>query len=388
MVALFDMVHAKWTALSSMLTPPVRRSLAMTAVWLVIINLFALLAFNRLNLAPDTAFDWIPEIIGDMPAQSWNLIDLHNRWDSYWYLDIAQNGYYTRGETISNVVFFPLYPLLIRLAGPLAGGNLVLAGWILSCLFLLLTVVMLTRLCQEFHPDIDPNLPVAFLLIHPTAFFLNAVYSESLFLFLSLSMVFWARRGNFWVASAWAALASATRVAGVFLFVVLFIEFVQTNGWRSLLTRRVLPLAIAPLGALAFCLHHWIVFDDFFLYLKVQTYFGRDFVMDFNDLIAHNNVELANTAVDLFYTAVAILIGCIALWRLRLSYGAYMLVSLAIALGTGSTLAISRYSMVLFPIYFIGASIRSPVIRGAWFLTSTLLLALDTIRFMNHYWTS
>jgi hypothetical protein len=43
---------------------------------------------------------------------------------------------------------------------------------------------------------------------------------------------------------------------------------------------------------------------------------------------------------------------------------------------------------VLFPIYFIGAGIRSPVGRGAWFFSSTLLLALDTIRFMNHYWTS
>ncbi|MCK7513280.1 MAG: hypothetical protein MZV70_60785 [Desulfobacterales bacterium] len=39
--------------------PPIRRSLAMVAVWLVIVNLFALLAFNRLNLAPDTAFEWM-----------------------------------------------------------------------------------------------------------------------------------------------------------------------------------------------------------------------------------------------------------------------------------------------------------------------------------------
>ena len=321
--------------------------------------------------------------------QNWDLIELHNRWDSYWYLDIAQNGYYLRGEKdISDVVFFPLYPLLVRLAGPVAGGDLVLAGWMLSSLFLVLAVVMLTRLSQEFHPDIDPTLPAAFLLAYPAAFFLNAVYSESLFLFLSLATVFWALRRNFMIASVWAALASATRVAGVFLFVVLFIEFVQANGWRALLTRRVWPLALAPLGALAFCTYHWIAFGDFFLYLKVQSFFGRDFEMEAGDFLVRNNPDLANTVLDLAYTAVAILLGVIALRRLRLSYGVYMLVSLAIALSSGSVLGIARYSMVLFPIYFIAAGIRSPVGRGAWLLGSTLLLALDIIRFVNHYWTS
>jgi hypothetical protein len=389
MAVLFDMVHAKWTAVSSVLTPPIRRSLAMAAVWLVIVNLFALLAFNRLNLAPDTAFEWMSPATVAPVQQSWNLIELHNRWDSYWYLDIAKNGYYLRGEKdISDVVFFPLYPLLVRLAGPVAGGDLVLAGWMLSSLFLVLAVVMLTRLSQEFHPDVDPTLPAAFLLTYPAAFFLNAVYSESLFLFLSLATVFWSLRRHFMIASLWAALASATRVAGVFLFVVLFIEFVQAHGWRALLTRRVWPLALAPLGALAFCLYHWIVFGDFFLYLKVQRLFGRDFEMEVSDFWVRNNPDLANTVLDLAYTAAAILLGVVALRRFRLSYGVYMLVSLGIALSSGSVLGVARYSMVLFPIYFIAAGMRSPVGRGAWLLGSTLLLALDIIRFVNHYWTS
>jgi len=384
MAALFDMVRVK-----SLLTPPIRRSLAMVAVWLVIVNLFALLAFNRLNLAPDTAFDWMSPSTVAPVQQSWNPIELHNRWDSYWYLDIARNGYYLRGEKdISNVVFFPLYPLLMRLVGPVAGGNLVLAGWMLSSLFLALAVVMLTRLSQEFHPDIDPNLPAAFLLAYPTAFFLNAVYSESLFLFLSLATMFWALRRNFMVASLWTALASATRVSGVFLFVVLFTEFVQANGWRALLTRRAWPLALAPLGAFAFCLYHWITFGDFFLYLKVEGLFGRDFEMQASDFMARNDPELANTVLDLAYAAVGILLGFIALRRFRPSYGVYMLVSLAIALSSGTVLGIARYIMVLFPIYFIAAGTRSPVGRGAWFFGSILFLALDIIRFVNHYWTS
>jgi hypothetical protein len=369
------------------LDAPARRGLAMVAAWLVIVNIFALLAFNRLNLAPDTSMEWMsPQTVA--PVQpNWNVIDLHNRWDSYWYLDIAKNGYYLRGEKDqANVVFFPLYPMLVRVAAPLAGGNLVLAGWMVSIVFLALAVLTLDRLTREFHPDIDPMRPAVFLLAYPAAFFLNAVYSESLFLFLSLAMVFWARRGNFWLAAVFAGLASATRVAGVFLFVLLLVEFVQTHGWRALFTRRVWPLALAPVGILAFFLYHWIAFGDFLLYLRVQCAYGRDFAMEEADFAIRNGPDLVVTVLDWFFIAAVILMGLFALIRLRVSYGVYMLVSLGIALGSGSFLGAARYSMVLFPIHLIGAGIGSAVGRSAWLFGSVLLLALNIICFVNHYW--
>lgn len=378
---------AKLQKLSAWLSPPMRRTLAMAAAWLVIVNLFALIAFNRLNLAPDTAFEWMSAATVRPVQQSWNIIDLHNRWDAYWYLSIARDGYHLRGQhDISNVVFFPLYPLLVRFLGPLAGGDLVLAGWIVSNVFLMLAVGVLTRLTAEFHPELDPVLPAAFLLVYPAAFFLNAVYSESLFLFLSLSMIFLALRRNFLLASICAAFASGTRIAGVFLCVPLAVEFLQANGWRALWTRRVWPLALAPAGALAFFTYHWAAFGDFFLYLRVQGFYGRDFAFEATDFAIRSNPDLVNTLYDLTFTAATIVMGVIALIRFRPSYGLYILVSLAVALASGSNLGVARYSMVLFPIYFIVAGIRSSVGRSAWLFGSTLLLALNIICFVNHYW--
>src|SRR3989339_937535 len=117
--------------------PAVRRSAAMVVIWLLIVNGFALVPFNRLNLPPDTAFRCIARAGITPPAQSWEIVDIHNRWDSYWYLDIVKEGYYLRGEKgIANVVFFPLYPFLIRVTAPLANGNPVLSGWMVSCFFL------------------------------------------------------------------------------------------------------------------------------------------------------------------------------------------------------------------------------------------------------------
>lgn len=366
---------------------PLRSCLAVVAAWLVLINVFALLAFNRLNLAPDTSMEWMSPGGVRPVSPDWNVIEVHNRWDSYWYLEIARDGYSLRGEKDqSNVVFFPLYPLLVRAAGSATGGDLVLAGWIVSSLFLALAVCMLVRLTQEFHPSIEPLRPAVFLLVYPAAFFLNAVYSESLFLFLSLAMVFWARRGNFWLAAVFAGLASATRISGVFLLVLLLVEFIQAHGWRGLFTRRVWALALAPTGVLAFFLYHWVAFGDFFLYLKVQSAYGRDFAMEASDFDFRNGPDLVVTVLDWFFVAVAFLMGIVASLRLRISYGVYMLVSLGVALSSGSFLGAARYSMVLFPIHLIGAGIRSDVGRGAWLLGSTLLLALNIICFVNHYW--
>ena len=363
------------------------RGAGMVVIWLLIVNCFALVAFNRLNLAPDNAFEWMANGVIKQPAHNWRIVDIHNRWDSYWYLDIAEKGYYLRGEKdIANVVFFPLYPLLIQTVAPLAGGNLVLSGWIVSSLFLVLAAAMLVRLTQRFHPKIDPVLPVMFLLVYPTAFILNAVYSESLFLFLSLAMVYYAREQKFLIASIFAGFASATRIAGLFLCVLLLVEFIQSQGFKSLFSRRVWPLVLAPSGAFGFFLYHWIAFGDFFLYLKIQSNWGRDFEVTATDYVMRNSPYMINMVNDLFFTAMVIAIGILAMKRLRISYGIYMLVSMAIALSTGTFLAVARYSMTLFPIYLMAASIPSVTGRGAWILTSALLLALNIISFLNHYW--
>jgi hypothetical protein len=176
-------------------------------------------------------------------------------------------------------------------------------------------------------------------------------------------------------------------VAGVFLFVVLVVEFVQAYGWRSLFSVRAWPLALAPIGITGFFIHHWIEFGDFFLYLQVQKTFGRDFKSDLAEyLVVRNHPDLVHTLLDLSFTLLAIVFALVALKRFRLSYGLYMLVSLAVALSTGTALGIARYAMVMFPIYLIAAGTRSAIARNAWMFASILLLALNITRFVHHYW--
>ncbi len=70
-------------------------------IWIVIVNIFALLALNRFNLKADTAYSWIPQTYYQEQGLSFNVI--HAQWDSFWILDIVREGYYLReSESIAN----------------------------------------------------------------------------------------------------------------------------------------------------------------------------------------------------------------------------------------------------------------------------------------------
>ena len=55
-------------------------------------------------------------------------------WDTRHYVGIAQEGYTAVGDERLRLVFFPLYPLLMRLLSPLTGGDVFYAGLLVSLL--------------------------------------------------------------------------------------------------------------------------------------------------------------------------------------------------------------------------------------------------------------
>ena len=166
-------------------------------------------------------------------------IDLWARWDSTWYLTIAQNGYHGAAETLA---FWPLYPALVALVGAALGGHHLVAGVLISLVALLGALILLERLGSLVVGVPSGRRAVLYLSLFPTAFFLGAVYSESLYLLLAVGAFLLAERGRFLPAGVVAGLAILTRVAGVALLPALALI-----AWRSGQRRRALiSLAIAP----------------------------------------------------------------------------------------------------------------------------------------------
>ena len=163
------------------------------------------------------------------------------RWDSVWYLAVAHSGY---GADPARAAFFPLYPLLLR-----ALGSDVVAGVLLSIACLAVATLLLHRLTAlELGPEAAAPAVLA-LALFPGSLYCSMVYSEALFLALSLGAVYAARTGRWAWAGALGALGAATRSAGVVLLVPLVLLW-----WaHSRRARDGAWLALVPLGLAAFC---------------------------------------------------------------------------------------------------------------------------------------
>ena len=114
------------------------------------------------------------------------------------------------------------------------------------------------------------------LAFFPTAFFLNAVYTEALFLALSSGAVWAARvRGNLVLAGIFGALATATRNLGVLLLVPLFFEWQRHR--LELGVRRLGVLALVPAGLIAYAAFLWSRFGDPLVFARQQSaYWERE----------------------------------------------------------------------------------------------------------------
>jgi hypothetical protein len=146
------------------------------------------------------------------------------RWDSVWYLAIAADGY---ASEAGRAAFFPLYPLLVRAVGAPAALVVpdravhVVAGVVVSLAALLAGLYLVHRLASLELGEAAAGLATALVAFSPTAFFFSAVYSESLFLALSVGTLYAGRLGRWRWAAVLGALAAATRSTGVLLVVPL-----------------------------------------------------------------------------------------------------------------------------------------------------------------------
>jgi hypothetical protein len=363
-----------------------KQALVLTFAWLIVVNIFALVGHNRFNLNPDTAYTWIQP--GEFPTdQSWDMVSMRERWDAYWYLDIVQHGYYLKTDnTLANVVFFPLYPTLIFLFGIVLFGHFALAGWVVSILSLFLAIRVFYRLVEQFHPDIDPLWPILLLLSFPTAFFFNVIYTEALFLFLTLGVFYHALRGEYGRAGAYALAGALTHSNGLFLALPILWEMWRTRGWRSLLSWRAWPILTAPLGTTLFVLYDAIRFGDPMLFFKIQSSWGRAFSINWEHFSTFSHPSIVNMGMDICF---AIFIIGMTVWVYRtLSplYAIFMSLTIVAALSSGTLMSIGRYSLVMFPVFIALARIRQPLFRPIWLFASTLFLALDILLFINNYW--
>jgi hypothetical protein len=343
------------------------------------------------------------------------------RFDAAWYLAIAHHGYAVGGRA----AFFPLFPGLVRVGGEVVGSPLV-AGILISSACGLGGLYFLHRLVAiDF--GIERARTVVWLAAwFPGALVISAVYSESLFLLVSVGAIYAARLGRWPLAGMLGAAAAATRSGGVIVIVPLLIIYLygprldrSARDLGSGLWPRYRPradilwlLVAVPAGLAAYVLYLGLSTGDPTSVFSAQAAWHRSFVplggLALGLLSAARGlVELvlpglarspaANThgvptqLIDLRDIAMfCFLVGGIWLCveasrRLNPAYVAYAICGLALPLsvpaGGFPLMSLPRFELVIFPLWIalaLWAHERRRVRQVLW-LFGTLLAICSSL---------
>jgi Gpi18-like mannosyltransferase len=319
-------------------------------------------------------------------------LDLFFKWDSLWYIEIVEKGYFYFPGELSSVAFFPLYPILIKIFS-FPFGHSKMVGFILSNLVLFLACFYLYKLTDlEFKNKSMAMKAVLFMLIAPISFYFSIIYTEGLFIFLAISCFYYARKKQWLIASILGCLLSLTRSIGFLIFIPMLMEYLDLN-FNSLkislkkIKKDILYLLLVPAGLLGYMVYLYIKFGSPFVFYSVQKAWAREFTSIFVTL---QSIISFTPVLAIIFTGSIVLTILLILYlyfsKIRLSYIIYSLLLLGVYLSTGTAYSMQRFVSVIFPIYLSLALIANKnkyldVVLKIFFI---ILLIFFTILFINH----
>lgn len=356
------------------------RRLLWIAAWLLGTRLFLYL----IALAGCAANGQLESYLAD-PGAFWV------RWDANHYLGLANNWYVNEGDPRFHIVFYPLYPLAVRLFRPLFLGNTALAATVLSNIFLFVACWALYELARSRFHERGAKNAVRFLLLFPTSLYLSIPYSESVFLMLTLLSVLAARRDRLWLAVLLGALASASRIQGLLSAIPVFYEALrlEASGGRPKPGRvalRALQVSLIALGFGAYLLLNWKVSGNPFQFLIYQREHWSQTMGSVGRTLAYTienafHYESASARQGIWIPqlvsiVLAFVLMC-ALWRrVHPADGAYALVYAWVSFSPTWLLSGPRYLMAMYALYPMIVMLS----KGRWREALGLaLMALGTV---------
>ena len=288
------------------------------------------------------------------------IMNQFSRWDSPHYLFIAQNGYVNEGDAANFIVFFPLYPLLVRLI-TFDSAYINLSGLLISNISSIITVIYLFKLTRLDYTDSVAKKAVLYLSVFPTAYFLSAVYTESLFLALAIASLYYARKAKWPLAGFLGLLTSLTRIAGLLLLPVLVVEYFHQKAWKIKAANLKLLWTILPaFGFIAYLIINYQVTGNFFTFMEIERVHWYQTLNPLGGLagaISYSSNNVFPESLTLGYAQVIFAVfGFLMVFasykaKLRPSYQAYLLLTWMLSVSTGFWISVPRYVLTMFPMF-------------------------------------
>ena len=329
---------------------------------------------------------------------------LGSRWDTGFYVSIAEEGYKYEGVSLPSVAFFPLLPLIMRAVMSL-GVDAVVAGVWITNLALLVGTILFYRLVEMEWGQPVADRAIWYFLIFPTSFFGSAIYTESPFLICAIGALYFARRGYWESAGLLGIFATLSRLIGLLVAPLLLIEWWMQHR-KPLIKRPALwtfvAPALAPMGTFAYMAYLWRTFGDPLAFIHASAAWGREPSTPWTMIgelfatpaggwgaaLSAGFVHLDNW-MDFLFVISFLGMGIVLLFQKRWSEGAFVTLGALIPLFSGLLMSQRRYMWALFPAFILlarwGEQTWIDRLLTVLFLTG---LALFTVLFANGYWVA
>ena len=315
-----------------------------------------------------------------------------HRWDSAHYRLLAESGYSATGEERFSLVFYPLFPWLVRCVAFVA-RDFFASAIIVSGIASVAAGLLLQRLTQLDAPAATARNAVWFLMIFPTSYFLHINYTESLFLALVIGCMFAARRDCWALAGMLGLCASLTRVNGLLLVPTLAFEV-----WhRYRLTRRIdwrwLWVGAVGLGFLGYLALNYHVTGDPFAFTKLmEDRWYKKFTPPWIGIKDVWERVPGSNRTEGLHELVFIVLGFVCtVWcwlRLRPSYAIWMTTNWLLITSTAFVVSVPRYTLTFFPMFILFGLLaaKRPLAGMVITIWSIFFLAIFVSRFVQGLW--
>ena len=307
-----------------------------------------------------------------IPIASSNWLWLFNAYDSPHFLLIATSGY-----SHPQYVFFPGYPIMIRVIGTLLLGNYPLGAFVAAQIFALASLVMFQLVAEQYMARREAMYATMLMATFPYVFvFTTLGYSESLFLLATVSAWYFYKKEQLIASSVMAGIASITRIYGVAILVPVVLDLVRSRNYRRL-TYVLFPLALLGLWV-AYC---YVATGNMFVSWTDESYWVFEsklglvptilsqFVMGFKGCCTFDPGLLVSFALFGLFVIMT--------WKLDQGLGAYSTtVFIALLFVVFDHLSLLRYLSFIFPLW-LTVRVKNPIVATlgiALFVPMSILL--------------
>lgn len=278
--------------------------------------------------------------------------------------------------------------------------SLVNAGILVSLASIIVASVLLYKLAYlEFKSEKIAWLAVIFLNLYPTSYFTVSIYSESLFLLMTIGSFYCLKKESYFLSGLAAAGAILTRLVGIVFVPVYALYFLHSYRKSRFNLKTLYPFLLSLAGPIIFLVINKFYFESYFFFLTEELSFNttKHLMLPFREILFDllavfknsnfwNQTFMITRGWNAIFTLFALIITILGLKKINWIYSAYSLGLILLFASLSWGISNARYTLSVFPIFVVLAFTKNRILLLATLVISTFMLLYFTKIYTSGAW--